>query len=316
MVAPYAVSQSQQPGATEETIKLHTDLVVVDAQVLNRKTGVVVNGLAREHFTLFEDGVKQQVTHFSQDKLPLSIVLLLDVSGSVQPVIDQIRDQGLNALNELKPGDEVALMAFGTWATLLQDFTKDRQLIATKIAAIEFMGPWIREATYIHEAVYAAAKHLASASNPDSRRIIIIITDNLSNQPVGGGHSQTEANEALLESGVVVSGLVVGDFNAVVDEYRKKGFTIEDSIGSHVADTGGVALQVGKDDAVTKLANLIERLRTRYSLGYTPLNEKRDGKFRKIKLTIAPDIERREGGVAIVARKGYYTRSPVSTKTK
>src|SRR5262249_45149878 len=119
-----------------------------------------------------------------------------------------------------------------------------------------------------------------------------------------------------LESGVVLSGLVVGDFNAVVDEYRKKGIIIEDSIGRHVADTGGVVLRIGRNDAVAKLTNLIERLRTRYSLGYTPLNEKRDGKFRKIELSVAPEMERREGGIAIVARKGYYARSPDSTKTK
>jgi VWFA-related protein len=246
---PSVTWQLQQPGATDEPIKLSTQLVVVDAQVLNKKTGAVVNGLAREYFTLYEDGVKQQITHFSQDKLPLSIVLLLDVSGSVQPVIDQVRDQGLRALNELKPGDEVALMAFGMWPTLLQDFTKDRQLIAKRIAAIELMGPWIREATYIHEAVYSAARHLAGASNPDSRRIIIMITDNLSNQPVARGHSKAEATEALLESGVVLSGLVVGDFNAVVDEYKKKGLTVDDSIGNHVDETGGITKRTGNSDS-------------------------------------------------------------------
>jgi VWFA-related protein len=310
--ASSVISQSQQP--TDEPIKLGTQLVVVDAQVLNKKSGVVVNGLAREHFTLYEDGVKQQITHFSQDKLPLSIVLLLDVSGSVQPVIDQVRDQGLRALNELKPGDEVALMAFGMWPTLLQGFTKDRQLIAERIAAIELMGPWIKEATYIHEAVYSAARHLAGASNPDSRRIIVIITDNLSNQPFAQGHSKAVATEALLESGVVLSGLVVGDFNAVVDEYKKKGFIVDDSIGNYVDETGGIVLRVGSEDVVAKLARLIERMRTRYSLGYTPRNEKRDGKFRKIKLSISPEIERRERGIALVARKGYYARGPDSAK--
>lgn len=139
-------TRTQQSNEQDEPLKLSTQLVVVDAQVLKKKTRTPVNGLTERDFVLYEEGVKQQITHFSQDKLPLSIVLLLDVSGSVMPAIDQVRDSGLRALNELKPGDEVAVMAFGVWATVLQGFTKDRQLIAARIATIESMGPWISKA--------------------------------------------------------------------------------------------------------------------------------------------------------------------------
>ncbi len=298
-------SQTQQRNE-DEPLRLSTQLVVVDAQVLGKKAGIPVNGLRERDFMLYEEGVKQQITHFSQDKLPLSIVLLLDVSGSVMPAIDQVRDSGLRALNELKPGDEVALMAFGAWATVLQDFTQTRQLIAAQVAAIESMGPWIREGSYIDEAVYEAAKYLAKASNPDSRRIIVIVTDNLSNQPATLGHSESEAMQQLHASGAAVCGLVVGDFNAAVNEYKRQGFLLKDSIGGYLAETGGILSQVDKDDVTAKLARLIERLRSRYSLGYTPLNLKRDGRFRNIKLKVSPEVERREGEVTIVARKGYY----------
>src|SRR5215470_5079406 len=97
-----------QKSSDDQVIKLKSDLVVVDIQVLNRKTGRPVNVLAKEDFTLEEDGVKQYIETFSQDKLPLSIVLLLDVSGSVQPVIDQVAAHGIEALGQLKPSDEVA----------------------------------------------------------------------------------------------------------------------------------------------------------------------------------------------------------------
>jgi VWFA-related protein len=306
-------SQSQERSAAEEPLKLSAELVVLDAQVLSKKTGAVVNGLALENFTLFEDGVRQRITHFSQDKLPLSIVLLLDVSGSVQPIIDRVCEEGLRALRQLKPEDEVALMAFGLWAMVLQDFTKDRQLITKRAGDIRSMGPWISERTYIDEAVFQAATHLSRASNPDSRRIIIIVTDNLSNQPKTVAHSQSEAMEMLFEAGAVVSGLVVGDFAGEVNRYKSKGRFIEDSIGNYVAETGGVVLQVDKDDVVSKLAGVIDRIRTRYSFGYAPLNEKRDGTFRKLKLKISPDVEQREGGIAILTRKGYYARGRSST---
>lgn len=299
-------SRTQKRDEQDEPLRLSTQLVVLDAQVLSKKTGIPVNRLSERDFVLYEEGVKQQITHFSQDRLPLSIVLLLDVSGSVMPAIDQVRDSGLRALNELKPGDEVALMAFGAWATVLQDFTRDRQLIAAQVAVIESMGPWIREGTYINEAVFEASKYLAKASNPNSRRIIVIVTDNLSNQPATLGHPESEAMEQLHASGAAVCGLVVGDFAAVVNDYRMRGLLLDDSIAGYVTETGGIVSRVDKDDVTAKLALLIERLRSRYSLGYTPLNAKRDGRFRNIKLKVLPEVERREGEMTIVARKGYY----------
>lgn len=129
--AAYPIHSQTQQRNEDEPLRLSTQLVVVDAQVLRKKTGIPVNGLSQRDFVIYEEGVKQPITHFSQDKLPLSIVLLLDVSASVTPAIQQVRDSGIRALNELKSGDEVALMAFGAWAKVLQDFTKDRQLVAS-----------------------------------------------------------------------------------------------------------------------------------------------------------------------------------------
>ena len=301
--SPGSVAQDKQ----EEPLRLSTQLVVIDAQVLNKKTGSPCQGLTERDFVVYEDGEKQKLTHFSQDSLPLSIVLLLDISGSVMPTINSVRESGLKALNQLKSGDEVALMAFGVWTTVLQEFTKDRQLVAERVGAIERMGPWIREGTYIDEAMYGAARQLSHATLPDSRRIIIVVTDNLTNQPPTLGHSEAESLKQVHGAGASVCGLVVGDFNNTVNEYRRtKGWTLKDSIGSYVAETGGIRSQVDKDDVTVKLAGLIDRLRSSYSLGYTPTNEKRDGRFRNVIVKVSSEVERREGKMTIVARKGYY----------
>jgi hypothetical protein len=106
-----------------------------------------------------------------------------------------------------------------------------------------------------------------------------------------------------------LSGLTVGDFQSEAAEYKKKGFTLIDSIGDYAEQTGGIVMQVEKQDAVEKLGRLIERLRTRYSFGYSSLNAKRDGKFRKISLKISPAVEKREGGIAVITKKGYYGRA-------
>ncbi len=305
----FAYSQAGQQDPDDQPIKLKTELVSLDALILNKKTGTVINGLTKDDFTIYEDGVKQQITHFSQDKLPLSIMLLLDVSGSVQPIINRVRDEGMKALQYLRPDDEVAVMAFGKWATVKQDFTKDRSLIIKRIGEIEWMGHWIREGTYIKEAVYQAAAHLNKALNPDSRRAIIIITDNKEYEPQALGHSKSEAIEQLFESGSVLSGLIVGGFQSEAAGYKKSGFTLSDSINDYAEQTGGIVMQIEKQDAVEKLGRLIERLRTRYSFGYSSLNVKRDGKFRKIKLKISSAVEKREGEIAIITKKGYYGRA-------
>ena len=297
---------AQEPA--DQPIKLRAELITLDAQVTRKKTNAVIAGLTQDDFAIYEDGVKQQITYFSQDKLPLSIVLLLDVSASVQPALRQVRDEGMQALRQLRPEDEVAVMVFGKWAVVKQDFTKDRQLVIKRIQEIEWLGPWIREATHIDEAVYQAATYLNKATNPDSRRVIIMITDNQSNQPPAIDHPESEAIAQLIEAGASLSGLIVGDFAAAASKYKQQGEILRDSIANYVSETGGIVQPIEQSDAVEKLARLIERLRSRYSFGYTSQNTKRDGKFRKLKLTIAPGVESREGGVAIVTRKGYYAR--------
>ena len=78
---------AQEPAQSSEVVKINTDLVVLDAQVLRKKDGRAINSLKREDFLLSEDGQRQEIVHFSQDRLPLSILLLLDLSASVRPVI-------------------------------------------------------------------------------------------------------------------------------------------------------------------------------------------------------------------------------------
>jgi len=90
---PIGRSEQELPDTREATdnVRLAVDLVVLDAQVLQQKTGRIVGTLKKEDFMLAEDGVKQQVTHFSQDTLPLSVILLIDRGGCLDPFSDKVR---------------------------------------------------------------------------------------------------------------------------------------------------------------------------------------------------------------------------------
>src|SRR5947199_9739765 len=85
-----AFSQTESSIPPDQVFRVRVDLVVVDAQVLNKKTGRPVGALRREDFELFENGVRQQITSFSQDELPLSLVFLFDLTDSVRPVLQPL----------------------------------------------------------------------------------------------------------------------------------------------------------------------------------------------------------------------------------
>ena len=304
----------QKQSDAADTIKLRTDLVLLEAEVLSKKTGQALEGLRKEDFILYENGVKQRITHFSQDKLPLSVVILLDVSGSVWPYIKELREAALEALDQLKPGDEVALMVFAGSSRLVLKFTKDKRLIATNIGAVG--GKELEGGTNPNEAVYQAATYLRGASSSDNRRVIVAITDDISTVRLPTPHTEQETAHELLESGGVVCGLF---FDSIYRTRRDMQFdplvppaslinAAQDIVKSHVARTGGISGEVDKENVTAKFTQLIQRLRTRYSLGYVSSNEKLDGKFRRTRVTVSPDIEKKEKGIAVITRRGYYAR--------
>jgi VWFA-related protein len=308
LAASIGVCLAQEP--TEQTLKLSTELITLDAQIVQKKTGRPIGNLFKEDFSLYEDGVKQEITHFSQDKLPLSVLLLLDTSGSVWDFMSDVRDRTVAALNQLKDSDEVAVMGTASRTAIIQDFTKDRGLIADKIASIEKKALG-QDGILLHEALYQAAIHLQKAANPASRRVVIVVTDNISTQKIGQGHSEREALDELFEAGSVVCGLNISNINATVLKYDPlfyavKGLLFRGDINTYAEKTGGMILKSKKDNVDTNLTELIGQLRTRYAIGYVSSNTKKDGKFRKIKLSLSSDVEKREGKLAIIARKGYY----------
>jgi VWFA-related protein len=324
--APVA-SQSQDPARPVDPIRISTDLVLVDALVTNQTTGRVISDLHADDFQLYEDKVKQTITHFSLDRLPLALVLTFDVGGSL-PEETLLKKELLAALRGLKPEDEAAVMAFDFGRVrLIEDFSRDRELIADRLANIrdEFQTKaslpppngvrvGMRPGSALNEAVYEAAILLNRRHQPGLRTVIIVVAPE--DKPVQFpfvGKSQKKVLEALLEPGTTVNGLVLPGLpiinrpNLVTTPL---GLISRGSVSKYVEETGGDLVKVEGSDAGKKLGQAIERLRARYSLGYLPTNEKWDGKYRRISLTVTPEVEKREGKVIVQARKGYFAKKP------
>lgn len=311
MLCTAITAVSQEPTQSSEVVKINTDLVVLDAQVLRKKDGRAINSLKREDFLLSEDGQRQEIVHFSQDRLPLSILLLLDLSASVRPVIEEIRNGALQAMSHLRPEDEVALMTFADQTRLLQDFTRDRKIIVEQISRT-LEKSFVGVGTSIHTSLYDAVLQMDKAHDRLSRRVIIVVTDNIATMHSFTKPTVTEVNERLLEHSTVVCGLVIGGESSKTLKMFMRGraekynWTVR--VDEFAEPTGG---EVMISDAATvnqRLADLISHLRTRYSIGYSPTNATRDGKFRKVNLSLTGDTAKREGEILIKTRQGYFAR--------
>jgi VWFA-related protein len=292
-------SQDKEPT---DVVRVNTDLVVFDAQVIDKKTKRVLGDLTKDDFEVSEDGVKQQISYLSRDELPLSIMLMLDVSGSVRPILHQIRDGALSALQRLKSEDHVAVMAFGTTWDLVQDFTKDRSLVSQKIEAATATGR-LGSGTYLGPALDSAVVHMRKAPTQTSRRVIIIITDNIA---LTESRQAKEILEELSDTGTVVYGLIVQAAFGKVFKVLSLG-TLSKGVNRFVEETGGEILGADKKEVDSKLGAVIDRLRARYAIGFRPANTSEDGKFRRVEIKVSA-IRKRQEKPVVLTKRGYYFR--------
>jgi len=290
-----AAAQEKDPV---DVIKVDTNLVVFDAQVVDKKTGHVISDLKKEDFVVTDNGVRQTIDYFSRDELPLSIILLLDVSRSVRPIIHDVRDGALNALLRLKPDDQVAVMTFAVRTSLAQDFTKDRALAARKIqeaTETDVLG----NGTLLPSALQEAAFHMESAKTTNSRRVIIVVTDNIA----PGGDKET-LND-ILESGAVVYGLIARA--AIGKVFNIVSFGQIKAVNKYAEETGGEVMGADKKEVDDKLGVMIDRLRARYAIGFRPSDVSDNEQFRPVKITISTTKKRKEKPI-VLTRRGYFQR--------
>jgi VWFA-related protein len=299
------------PGRPEEVVKVDVDLVTVDVLVLQKSTARVVGGLKKDDFVLLEDGAKQEITHFGQDSLPLSVLLLIDRGGCLDPFGTQVHKAALDAISRLEPTDEVAVMTYHDTTKLLQGFTRDRALVSD---ALNRVPEHDEEANHCLNKVFAeAARYMEKAGNPIGRRVIIAITGVTRNFDCEDGPAGKSAAQAIYESGSVVCGVIpkTGEQrfeNGIMTWATRMGRLG----GAHYLDiqtlaneTGGELLQDQPENLDTTFRTLMDHLRSRYNLAFVSSNKKRDGSTRKLKIEMAPSAQKSQGKLVVKARRSY-----------
>jgi len=291
------VLASGQP-LQEQVITVNVDLVNIYFTVSNKR-GRLVTNLDRGSFRALEDGKVQTITHFSKETdAPLTILLLVDTSGSVRDKLKFEQEAAVDFLAAtLRRGrDKAAVFTFDHAIEMRQDFTDDPLLLATSIKSIMAGG-----GTRMYDALYSVI--INNLSGPDDRKVVILITDG---DDKSSRRTPDDVVQAAIRNDVSIYSISVNALG-----FFRTGTEQADGMLDRLAlETGGMSFFPKK---VEKLAGdfkkIGDELRSQYTLAYRSTNPKRDGLFRRI------DIEANKG-YSVRARPGYFAPVQVAAGTK
>jgi VWFA-related protein len=322
VVLPAGIGWAQSPPETPTTtIRVDSQLVLLDAIVDEKKTGRTLDSLSAGDFQLSEDGIPQTISYFSRDQLPISVVLLFDMTETVHAAMKPLAQAALEILGHLKPEDEVAVMTFSSRADLMGGFTTNRRQAAEAIKTASWMADV--EGTFLDEDMYEAVEQVNKA-RPGTRRVLVWLTDGTANQENASSratigqhapahlHSQADAMQSLLRSGAMVAVLIdrTAETNRAIMSMGLQGARIGD-IEQYAHATGGPVLNTSSNDITNRLAMLMDLIRARYTIGYKPNRPQSAGKFCKLSLQLHPEAlkqhpELRKQDLIVLNRSGYY----------
>jgi Ca-activated chloride channel homolog len=305
----------------DEPITVDSSVVRLNVGVADRK-GRPITDLNRESFTIFEDGVKQNIQRFEPVVTPFSVVMILDMSGSTLGFRETIRQSAYRFIDALAPEDRVAVIEFYDKVNLRNDFTTDRKTIGNSINVANGRGK-----TQLYKALDFAMGKLANEGK--RRKAIIVLTDGIDTalrdtdrdflQKIGEKDILTaikpETNENLNRvlnkadvQGVTIYPLALptGDPSKLADPtpIQVAMYEAARSRLKIIADrTGGTLNAINRLEEMGRLyASVAAELRTLYTIEYQSTNEKRDGKWRAIK------IEVNNENLISKTRQGYFAR--------
>ena len=318
IVAIFSGSASSQ---IDDPVNVDSAIVRVNIGVVDQR-GRPITRLNQPNFMVFEDGVKQDISHFELSSAPFSVVMMLDMSGSTKSFRQNIALSAARFMDALAPEDRVAVIEFYDKVNVLNDFTTDRNRIAHSIRVANGSGN-----TNLYKALALALEKLGNEGN--RRKAIVVLTDGSDTQAKNTDREflsrlseaempnaiKPETNPDLVRLldradrlGVTIYPLALptGDPAKLADPtpLQVAMWTAARARLKLVADrTGGTLNAITRLDEMGRLYAIVAaELRTLYTVEYQPQNLVRDGKWRSIKVEVSePDLIAR-------SRQGYFAR--------
>ncbi len=293
-----------EAGQDEQVLKLGTQLVTVPFNVTDKKNRYI-NDLSKDDIEVLEDNKDQQVFSFErQTDLPITIAMLIDISGSQQWTLPEEVAAGKTFFRHvLRPRkDLAAVVTFEHESVLVQDLTSDLDKLIRALDDVRVPAqsvtmrrggtPPINNSgvgsTALYDSVYSVSSDLLKREA--GRRVIILVTDG---EDTSSSVKMREAIERTWRSEIIVYSIGIGGPMGVDQGTLKK----------IAAETGGRAFFPGRNpaDLDAAYAQIDEDLRSQYILAYTPANGARDGSFRTIQVKV-----KNHGDLTVRHRRGYF----------
>jgi VWFA-related protein len=300
-----------------EPIKVDVNVVNVLASVHDKK-GALITSLQKDDFQLFEDGQAQTIKYFTKETdLPLTIGMLVDVSGSQANLIDIERRAASEFFRAvLRKKDVAFLISFGADSELLQDITGSPRLLQEGLdrlrlnAGVSYGGGGpVPTANTPRGTVLFDAVSLASSdrlSKEVGRKVIVLITD-------GGDQGSTFTIKRAIEDAQKADAVIYSIYYVDPSAYfgRRGGFGFGGDAGCESClkqmseETGGRVFKVDRSHTLQDAFNqLQDEMRSQYAIGWTPANDRKDGSYHKLEIKVA------DKNYKVQARKGYYALPP------
>ena len=256
----------------EYKISAHAELVLLDVGVKDKKGGYVSN-LTKDNFKIFENGKPQVITQFANDDVPVTVGLVIDNSGSMQPKRPEVITAGLAFIHASNPEDEIFITHFNDRAKLSlppdTPFSGDAGILRSALLSDPAAGK-----TALYDAVLLSLNHLQAGKK--DKKTLVLVSDGGDNASV---HTSKDVMPAVQESRATI--YTIGIFDDE-DPDRNPGLLRrlanisggEAFFPKQLPEVIGICRQIAKD------------IRTRYTIGYVPVRTDEKGAVRSIKVAV------------------------------
>jgi Ca-activated chloride channel homolog len=280
----------QRPGAP--AFRAGVDVVSLNVTVTDGMNRFVTD-LEQQEFSVFEDGVRQEVTFFNRRQQPIALSLLLDTSASMEQHLPTLQTAATNFVKRLKPNDIAQVIDFDTRVEIRQAFTTNRADLEAAILQTSAGG-----STSLHNAIYIALRELRkirAVTEEDVRRQALIVFSD--GEDTSSLVSFDEVLDLAKHSETSIYTIALRGSDTQAKGFREAEFVLR----SLARETGGRPFfPVKIDDLAGIYTQIADELSSRYTLGYTSTNSKRDGAWRHVVVQIGrPSLTAR-------TKNGYY----------
>jgi Ca-activated chloride channel family protein len=284
----------------DEPIRIESDLVNLSVRVVDRNNKSI-GILSQGDFTVYEDNVAQPIDFFSKEEVPVNYALVVDNSYSLRSQLEKVIEASKILVNSNRPGDETCYIRFvnSDKIAIEHDFSNDKASLIEKLDEMYVEGG----ATAVRDAVFLAVEKVddyekTKNANDRKRRAVILVTDG---EDRDSFYQEQQLFEMLREADVQI--YTIGFVNELDKEagfIRKSPQSKAVSLLTRLAqDTGGKSYFPASVAELPQIArDIAGELRTQYSIGYAPTNDKRDGTFRAIRVAIT-DGPKKEKRIAL-----------------